>query len=111
MLTELKNKGMLFACIVFIALPAQAAMKDEIKLLTPLKLSEGINRYLFQPRPIMIVKARFASETASGAEGYSVLVKDDAGWQYARIQEGAQNEVILWSYPHTSEDAVRSIMF
>ncbi|MEQ1888991.1 MAG: hypothetical protein ABL951_07405 [Alphaproteobacteria bacterium] len=104
-------------CIIFMfgALLLNGAVADtlreKISRLEPLTLHYGVNSIKINARDVLLVKGAFVSETAWGGDGYSVLVDEGRIWQFARTDDGLENEVIIWSVPHTEEDSVTSISF
>lgn len=86
-------------------------LKQKISKLQPLTLQYGVNNITINKWNVLIVRGLFHSETAWDGDGYSVLIDEDGRWQFARIDEGAAKEIIIWSVPHTEEDSITSINF
>ncbi len=74
-------------------------------------LNYGANHLQINGHEILITKGVFASENAWGGDGYTVLVHEPRGWQYARLDEELKNNVIIWSVPHTEEGSITAIHF
>ncbi len=86
-------------------------LKESVSTLQPLTLDYGVNTLKINNRNILIIRGAFVSETAWGGDGYTVLVDEGKRWQLARSGGELENEPVIWSVPHTEEDAITSISF